>query len=97
MALTKSLTSPISQPSLDKARLIMVQVDPINKLLMVQIGVGFEDNGSFVVKSAASYNISGDEYDVLMTALGDSAKAIGLSLEEAIWAKLVAMGVIEVA
>lgn len=95
MALIKTLATPISQPDIDKTRLMSVSVEPFAKMMKVQLAKGYEDGDNFVVKSASSHVISGDDYDTLMDAMGDPAKSIRESLEEGIWAKLVADGVIE--
>ena len=97
MALIKSLASPVAQPDIDKARLMSVMVEPFNKMMKVQLAKGFEVDSEFVLKSASNHMISGDDYDALMDSMGDPAKSIKDSLEEGIWAKLVDMGVIELA
>jgi hypothetical protein len=97
MAMVKSLAAAIPQPDIDKARLMSVSVEPFSKMMKVQLAKGYESGEDFILKSASTHMISGDDYDELMDAMGDPAKALKDSLEEGIWAKLVAMGVIELA
>ena len=94
MAMIKALATPISQPSIDKVKMLLVQVDPFGKSLQVQLARGFEVGGKFEVKSVSTHTISGADYDTLMATVGDPAKGLGEALEGAIWAKLVAIGVI---
>ena len=97
MAMIKELASPITQPSIDKVKLLLVQVDPFAKSLQAQVASGFEVGGVFEVKSVATYMISGADYEALMATAGDPLKGLGEALEGAIWAKLVAMGVLVLA
>lgn len=96
MALVKNLTNPIAQPSIDKARLMNVIVDPEKKVMKITLAKGYEDSGEFMVKMVSDHIISGDDYDQLMDASGDPLKTVRESLEEGIWAKLEAMGLIDV-
>jgi len=96
MAQIKTLTTPVAQPSIDKARLMDVMVNPAAKTMQVYVAKGFEANGKFEVKSVAQYLIAGADYDALMGAMGNPEVSIRESLEEAIWAKLEAMGAIAV-
>lgn len=96
MALIKSLATPVSQPDINKARLMNVTVDPPKKTMKVQVAQGYEVDGEFIVKSAATHMISSDDYDELMDTLGNPSKSIKESLEEGIWTKLEAMGAIDV-
>lgn len=97
MAMIKELATPITQPSIDKAKLLFVQVDPFGKSLQVQVARGFETDGTFDVKSVSTHMISGADYDTLMSTAGDPAKGLGEALEGAIWTKLVAIGAIVLA
>lgn len=96
MALIKNLTNAIEQPDIDQAKILDVSVDPINKNMRVHIGLGYDDNGDFMVKSASVYSIAGQDYDDLMTAMGNPGMAVGEMLQEAIWAKLEALALIDV-
>lgn len=96
MALIKTLTNPESQPSIDKARLMDVNVNPANKIMNVYVAKGYESGQEFVVKSVSQHLIAGEDYDALMDAMGDPQLSIREALEEAIWLKLEAMGVIAV-
>ena len=94
MAITKSLASPISQPSIDKAKLILIMVDPVAKSMSVQLGVGFEADGAFSLKTVSNFIISGEDYDALLATAGDPEKSVGEALEGAIWQKLVDLGAV---
>lgn len=96
MALMKSLAQSEPQPAIDKAKLMTVSVDPENKLMSVHIAKGYEENNEFVVKSMSVHQIAGDDYDALMQSMGNPELAVGEMLQEAIWAKLEAMGAIDV-
>lgn len=97
MALIKTLAAAIPQPDIDKARLMSVNVDPPKKMMKVQVAKGYMDGEDFILKSASNHMIVGDDYDELMGAMGDPSKEIREALEEGIWAKLEALGVIDVA
>ena len=96
MALVKLLAQAEAQPTIDKAKLLSVNVEPSLKNMRVEVAKGYEANNEFVIKSVANYSISGDNYDALMMAMGNPSLAVGAMLQEAIWAKLEAMGVLDV-
>lgn len=95
MALVKLLAQAEAQPSIDKVRLHNVAVDPSQKLMSVHVAKGYEVSGEFMVKSMSVYHISGTDYDEVMQAMGNPALAVGEMLQEAIWAKLEAMGILD--
>ena len=96
MALVKLLAQSEAQPAIDKAKLLSVEVEPASQRMKVQLAKGYEVSGEFMVKSVAVYYISDADYDAMMQSMGNPAMAVGEMLQEAIWAKLEAMAVIDV-
>jgi hypothetical protein len=97
MAIIKEKATPQSQPDLDKWRLLRYTVDPIGKELVVYLALGYEDGGNFVIKQAPNYTITGEDFDSIYEAEGETGTALSESLEEAIWTYLEAQGYVDLA
>lgn len=92
----KTLTTPESQPDIDRAELC-VNWDIPNKILKVCLMKGLDDgNGNLNTKSAVNYNISGDDYDSIMNAMGDPNKMQKDQLEDSVWAWLETKGHVDI-
>ena len=55
MAMIKLLAQAEAQPSVDKARLLAINVEPANKMMNIQIAKGYEQAGQFVIKAVSNH------------------------------------------
>ena len=84
----KTLANPESQPSIDKAKLSLLNWNISKEEIVICLCKGFVSNGLFELSSVKNYTISGSDYNTIMNAMGDSSKQQKDQLEDAIWSWL---------
>jgi len=96
MALEKTLTTPETQPDLDKVRMYIKEVNPDKRVLKVELHKGFLDGSVFKTIKITPVFIVGDEYDSVMDTEGITGVAVRETLATAIWTWLQTNGHIDV-